>query len=273
MKICTKCSKTFESGKFCKFCGTPLVDQESASADGAQTAADEQTCASCGAVLKAGAKFCPKCGAKVAVTSDDEDTEDAEIRALLEQERQTHNAEIQYRIAEWYDDDLEDEKALEWYVTAAEQGHLLAKEKLEENVGHCDLEALQHVEELTHNKDIQYEIATRYASEYEKEEAQKWFLLAANQGHAEAAYKVGEYYEEKEDDAKAFEWYTKASNEGSAYASERVASCYLYGSGVKQDLEKALKLYEKLYEANPNDIFVNEGIKIAKAEIAKKKAS
>ena len=54
MKICPKCNEKFDLGKFCKFCGAALQDEE-----------QEIHCTNCGAILKDDAKFCPECGAKL----------------------------------------------------------------------------------------------------------------------------------------------------------------------------------------------------------------
>lgn len=55
MKICKNCNIEYESGNFCKKCGSELVEKE------------EQTlvCAKCGMKLEPGEKFCSECGAKV----------------------------------------------------------------------------------------------------------------------------------------------------------------------------------------------------------------
>lgn len=57
MKICKNCNAEYETGKFCKKCGSELVDKE------------EQVlvCSKCGTPLEPSAKFCPECGTKVSL--------------------------------------------------------------------------------------------------------------------------------------------------------------------------------------------------------------
>ena len=80
-------------------------------------------------------------------------------------------------------------KAFDWYMEAAEQGHVEA----------------------------QYEVGEMYSNGLGDEEAFDWFMKAAEQDHAEAQYKVGEaYYCGKgvdEDLEEAFVWYLKSAEQ------------------------------------------------------------
>ncbi|MCQ2217287.1 MAG: zinc ribbon domain-containing protein [Paludibacteraceae bacterium] len=91
MLICPNCNAEFESGKFCKKCGTALIDKTSGPTrcancgaeleEGAlfcsecgakiQTQPQSCTCPQCGTEIKAGKNFCPKCGTKIETEASD----------------------------------------------------------------------------------------------------------------------------------------------------------------------------------------------------------
>ncbi|MBO7725960.1 MAG: SEL1-like repeat protein [Thermoguttaceae bacterium] len=71
------------------------------------------------------------------------------------------------------------------------------------------------------------------------EEAAKYFLRAAEQGHAKAQYRTGLCYDLQkgvlEDRAEAANWYQMAADQGLVQAEYRLAECYDYGYGVPKD--------------------------------------
>ena len=75
----------------------------------------------------------------------------------------------------------------------------------------------------------------------------KWFLKAADQGHAAAQYKVACAYEEgrgvDKDYAESLKWCRKAAEQGHRWAQYQVAGAYTYGRGVDKDLNEAAKWY------------------------------
>lgn len=56
MKICKNCNIEYETGNFCKKCGSELVEKEEQ---------QEFVCSECGMSLSSDFLFCPKCGTKV----------------------------------------------------------------------------------------------------------------------------------------------------------------------------------------------------------------
>ena len=84
------------------------------------------------------------------------------------------------------------------------------------------------------------------------ESASKYFLSAAEQGHAEAQYALGRYYDydarSRKDKQKCMEWYRKAAEQGHAEAQYNLGFRYLMGEYVNQDQDEALKWIRKAAE-------------------------
>ncbi len=79
-------------------------------------------------------------------------------------------------------------------------------------------------------------------------EALKWYLKAAEHGHARAQNKVGNLFNYgalPENYAEAAKWYRMAADQGSADAQESLGLLYEKGNGVLQDLTEAAKCYRK----------------------------
>lgn len=95
----------------------------------------------------------------------------------------------------------------------------------------------------------QMELADSYCEKKDWENAFKWYLKVAKQGHAYAQYNIGLFYSNgtgcKPNHAKAFEWYLKAANQGDADAQCEVGTLYHNGMGCKQDNVKALEWWMK----------------------------
>ena len=131
-------------------------------------------------------KFCPECGAKV-------------VEMPASKNNKNDNAESYFQTAEDYcygqNGKEEDEKsAAEWYLKAAELGHIEAlyclgrlfysKGGIEEGVG-----CYQQAAEQGHAA-AQYELAVAYSIgmgvEQSDDESMKWYRKAAQQGHEQA---------------------------------------------------------------------------------------
>lgn len=77
MKICKNCDIEYETGNFCKKCGSKLVEKEE----------EEVVCSKCGMTLSSDFLFCPKCGTKVGV-------ENNAVSAKLGRERKESSQEV-----------------------------------------------------------------------------------------------------------------------------------------------------------------------------------
>lgn len=242
MKICPKCNEKFDSGKFCKFCGSALQDE-----------LQEIHCTSCGAILKDNAKFCPECGAKVEsfVTNDNQSVvvstdlnldnlDGYDLDYLLEQEEKTHNAKIQVEIGKRYlfdDDSAHDSLAKDFFKKAAEQNYAEGYSWLavcyEGGCG-CEQDAEKAFE--NYKKAVEYNDTDSYALEA-----------------------LGECYLYGEgtamDDGEAFKLFKKACsvNETNRYAQEKLGDCYRNGWGTSINISQAIQCFKKAAEQNNTD--------------------
>ena len=77
----------------------------------------------------------------------------------------------------------------------------------------------------------------------------RWFLRAADQGHAEAQFNLGVLYEKgkgvAKDDAKAASWYQKAAAQGIAESQYALGVLYETGRGVSRNEDEAAAWYGK----------------------------
>ena len=75
------------------------------------------------------------------------------------------------------------------------------------------------------------------AQDYKK--AIRWYVLAAQQGHARAQFNMGVFYYVGEtvpqDYSEAFKWYTFAAEQGHAGAQTNLGIMYSEGEGVPQN--------------------------------------
>ena len=206
---CPNCKKEFDS-KFCPECGTRLIEKRQRVCPKCNIEVDSNFCPECGTKtvevvekivkmcpncnIESDSKFCPECGAKI-VEMTVKATATGEIVAAGQQE----DAETCYRTAQDYyygknGKNKDDEAAAQWYLKAAEQGHVesyyclgnMLKEvcELEDAIG-----CFQEAAELGHAA-AQYELGVAYSLglgiEQNNEESMKWYRKAAEQGHEEA---------------------------------------------------------------------------------------
>ena len=96
-----------------------------------------------------------------------------------------------------------------------------------------------------------YENAQNYS------EARKWYLKAAEQGHARAKTNLGALYHSgkgvERDPLEAREWWLKAAEQGEALAQHAVGAYYYAGRGVAQDYVEARKWFLKAAEQGNAD--------------------
>lgn len=75
------------------------------------------------------------------------------------------------------------------------------------------------------------------------ENALKYYLMAAEKGHAEAQNSVGSGLQAAKRYAEALPWYERASAQRHALATNNLAYLYDLGLGVKQNRQKGFELY------------------------------
>lgn len=94
-----------------------------------------------------------------------------------------------------------------------------------------------------------YKKGAEFYDKLDYKQALKWYLKAANKGHASAQNKLGMMYfwgnGVTSDKAKAVEWYQKAANQGLAEAQNNLGTMYLDGIGVTKDYAKAIEWCQK----------------------------
>ena len=83
-------------------------------------------------------------------------------------------------------------------------------------------------------------------------EAVKWYLKAAEQGHAKAQNNLGNCYYHgqgvSQNYSEAAKWYRKSADQGLARAQNNLGNCHYHGQGVKQSYTEAVKWYRKSAE-------------------------
>ena len=206
---CPNCKQEFE-GKFCPECGTKLIEKTQRICPNCNIEVDSKFCPECGAKtvevvekmvkmcpnckVETDSKFCPECGTKV-VEMAVKTTVIGEVIAAGLQE----DAETCYRTAQDYyygnnGKQKDDEAAAQWYLKAAEQGHLESLYCLGSMLKEvCEFEdafgCFQQAAEQGHAA-AQYELGVAYSlgfgTEQDDEESMKWYRKAAEQGHQEA---------------------------------------------------------------------------------------
>ncbi|RIA87874.1 hypothetical protein C1645_807102 [Glomus cerebriforme] len=100
----------------------------------------------------------------------------------------------------------------------------------------------------------------RYNHDNDKEEAFKYYQIAASNGLNIALYRLAIYYEFGNDTAKAFELYKQSAENGYIPSQHKLAKCYEYSVGTNGNRAEALKWY-KLYQENDGFSDVSDDIK------------
>ena len=148
------------------------------------------------------------------------------VRKLTNQLGGAFDIGYSYDVGEGVEQDYE--KAMEWYLKAAELGSSSAMK----NIG------------------LYYDDGKGVSQDYGK--AMEWYLKAAELGNAGAMNNIGVLYEKglgvEKDYSKAMEWYLKAAEKGDKYAMENIGYDYKNGRGVEQDYSKAMEWFKKAAE-------------------------
>ena len=120
-----------------------------------------------------------------------------------------------------------------------------------------DVDALKAVLARVDDAETQFRIGNCYAEgkggvAANREEAFKWYLKAAEQGHPDAQDRLAKCYYKGDgvakDMKKAAAWFLKAAEQGQLQAMSNIGSCYLYGDGVERNEAEAVKWFRKASE-------------------------
>ena len=103
-----------------------------------------------------------------------------------------------------------------------------------------------------------FQLAEKYKSgegvTQDHKEAEKWYRLAAEQGHAEAQFSLGQMYSfgkgVPSDDTEAAKWYRLAAEQGHAGAQNNLGIKYAFGLVGNPDYKEA---YIWCYISNTNE--------------------
>ena len=152
----------------------------------------------------------------------------AALKGFLDSEKSRPAVWREYRIAGMYEKglgtDVNVQKAIRWYKTAADNGD-----------GH----AAYHLGHIYQDGQI---------AEQDFSAALKWFEKAADLGNKYAWYSLGCLYCDgkgiRQNFSKAAEWFQKAVDSGNPQAAYELAKLYSSGNGVEADAEKAQSLYQ-----------------------------
>ena len=97
------------------------------------------------------------------------------------------------------------------------------------------------------DKNAQFSVGSAYdfgqGAPHDGEKAKKYYLMAAEQGHAEAQNSLGSIFEAEGNYTEAASWYYQAVQQGHPLAMNSIAHYYLQGMGVPQDKNKGIELY------------------------------
>jgi len=252
MKTCPKCSEQIKDTlKFCIYCGCNIAQEEAKN--------KAKFCGECGAEILKGMKFCGECGAKVsapaqnddvwaqvldeqqpddpwAVFADSKQTTDFQKGvAFFEKQDYTlalplllpvaeqGDKDAQFKVGCCYDCVKQYDKAMDWYLLAAQQDCAFAMN----NIGEMYFKAHGVKEDC------------KKASEWFKKSADKNNPL----GCQNLAFLFENGYGVQMDEKKAFDYYLKAAQLGNAKAQHEVAQMYFLGVGTQKDFGKSADWY------------------------------
>ncbi|MCD4826601.1 MAG: sel1 repeat family protein [Acholeplasmataceae bacterium] len=146
-------------------------------------------------------------------------------------------------------------KAIEWFLKASELGYSDSQYMLgmiyetigeDENQKENAVKYYKLAAKQSHPY-AQYALGILAIEEENWHEAEKYLESAAYQNYGLAAYTLGKYYHEHDPKhpLKAFEWFMLAAKQGHVEASYYVGLYYQNGKGVKQDIKQSIIWYEK----------------------------
>lgn len=161
-----------------------------------------------------------------------------------------NNPDAQCWIGHYYNDlcnETENEEKQQEYIRYAID---YFEKAAEQKKGYCSFDAMFQLHIIW------------FSDEYIKadwREAGKWFERkeeCRGYSSAEALLCIGDYWydgdydSDEKDFERAVDWYQKAADKGMTEAQYKLGQCYFNGEGVKEDKEKAFRLYIKASEGN-----------------------
>ncbi|KAF9900241.1 hypothetical protein EC991_007694 [Linnemannia zychae] len=165
----------------------------------------------------------------------------------------------------------DNDKALEWFLKAAQQG--LADAQLGVVMAMMEIDDNPNTERRNTVFDWSRKAANQncgpaqllmglicmdgLGGPKDGSQASKWFLKAVGRSSGAAERGLGQLYDEgngvPQDISKAFEWYLKATEQGSSRGQLKVADHYENGKGVPANREKAIEWYTQALKDGNQD--------------------
>ena len=140
-----------------------------------------------------------------------------------------------------------------WYEKSANQGYAPAQYKMGLYYFECAMSFYKSFE----NKELLRVGSYKETLNSWITETINWWIKAANQEYAVAAFEIGEIYSKGEviekDTNTAMKWYEKAGNMGYWRAQWILGRYYYHGEGVEKDVSKAIYWFEKAAEQDVRD--------------------
>ena len=157
----------------------------------------------------------------------------------LEARAQQGDAEAQYELGREYEKLKNYQQASYWIAKAAAQGLMEAQ---------CVLGFYYY---------------RGFGVEQNLDEAEKWYLKAAEQNDEYAQFSLGLINNRRKNPEKAFEWFSLAAEQKLGPAEYMVGSAYYEGQGVEKNLMMAY-VFWRIARQNPTtDDFAISGLKIS----------
>jgi TPR repeat protein len=182
-------------------------------------------------------------------------------------------ADDRYHLALMYDLGLalacNPEKAQHWYFLAAQQGHAKAQYSLASLLEPSDQQlALGWYEKAAAAGDPQAQFALgcwyqELGSEENAPKSQRWFILAAQQGHTEAMLEMSRLLD-SDTTSLSFEYCRRAAESGLPQAMHRLAQKYEKGQGASKNAERAFYWHHKAAQQGVPEAACAAGVMLLK---------
>jgi uncharacterized protein len=139
---------------------------------------------------------------------------------------------------------------------------------------HADWFVSTEIKAESGDVNAQFRVANAYDSgrgaPRNREEATRWYTLAANQGHPQAQNSLGSVYQERKEFTEAILWYQKAAEQNLPIALNNLGYMHDLGLGVPQSRKKAFEHYLRAANLGWSESMWNLTIMYASAQIGEK---